>query len=622
MASPFSPSAGEPVERANPALNYIATDRIRVDPAFNPRKKFTDEETSAFAERISHSGWVSPLLVRPDPANPEGLLLVAGERRLRAVRHLGWKEVPAEVREMTDDEHRHLALAENVDRKELTVAEEAMAAREHIDAYGGDHALAARMLGWSESKLRHRLQLLHCAPEVMSALLEQQIDLGHAELFATLPPDRQLKALPRLLEAKLSVAEFREQVKGFSQPLDKAIFDKTQCQGCPANSDTQGNLFATNVGNGRCTNRDCFTVKTGEALQDRKRELAEEFSIVVFASEKVPDTTTALLRHGPNGVGDSQFEACRTCNFRGAIVNDAPGSSIGSVEGPNCFNLTCHREKRAALLQAERADPDTEGTPDSPGHAKSDASGTQAGSVSPSDKNAGGNAGPAKTATSGQGTAKAGPKEAPKSVQDAYAKIVARAASSRITASSPHALAVATFTLMRAICDEIDGLTFTALTKELGIPFKGDADPARRGNTSVVFELAKRSEADLMGLMQSLTIRLMESCGTDGSLRGKLNRRAIASEYATDPTIPMADHVVVDKDFLYAHTRPAIENILEESGFKAWMSAQEDGAKRYAALIGGGKATSIDAILSAGFDFKGYVPSGLNQQAKKWRSFK
>lgn len=141
-------------------LQHVAVSEIRVAPEFNPRRTFSDDETREFAERINNSGWVSPLLIRPDP-DGDGYLLVAGERRFRAVTYLGWEQVPVTIKQMDDVEHRKLALAENADRKDLNVAEEALAARAHVDAYGGDHEKAAESLGWPVKRLKHRLQLLH-----------------------------------------------------------------------------------------------------------------------------------------------------------------------------------------------------------------------------------------------------------------------------------------------------------------------------------------------------------------------------------------------------------------------------------------------------------------------------
>src|SRR5690606_20016898 len=90
---------------------------------------------------------------------------------------------------------RSRALAENIDRRELTIGEEALAARDHLAAYDGDHTAAAAALGWPVARLRHRLKLLHASPAVLDALMHGTIQLGHAELLATLPAENQDKAL-------------------------------------------------------------------------------------------------------------------------------------------------------------------------------------------------------------------------------------------------------------------------------------------------------------------------------------------------------------------------------------------------------------------------------------------
>lgn len=120
---------------------------------------------------------------------------MAGERRLRAIRPLGWLTVQVTIKAMSDTEHRRLALAENIDRRELTIGEEALAARDHLAAYDGDHTAAAAALGWPVARLRHRLKLLHASPAVLDALMHATIQLGHAELLATLPAENQDKAL-------------------------------------------------------------------------------------------------------------------------------------------------------------------------------------------------------------------------------------------------------------------------------------------------------------------------------------------------------------------------------------------------------------------------------------------
>lgn len=601
----------------DPELSYVPVDAIRVDPQFNPRKKFSDADTEAFAERLANSGWVSPLLVRPDPGNEEGYLLVAGERRLRAIQHLRWSSVPVTVKPMSDEEHHRLALSENVDRKDLTIAEEAMAAREYVDSYGGDHVKAAHMLGWSESRVRHRLLLLHCIPEVMQALLDETIQLGHAELFATLPHENQQRALPHLLERKLTVTEFREQLNGFSQPLKMAIFDKADCSTCPSNSDCQGSLFATHINAGRCTNRVCYQKKTDEALQVKRQDMQGEYAVVVFASEKVPGTTTPLIKHGACGVGEEQFDACRTCSFRGAIINDAPGSAVGSVEGPNCFNLACNQEKVAAYEEqrvgSDQTDDDEGGTEDNASAVPSTAKQTA--------KNAGKKV--AKKAVKkqvGKGKA-AAPKSVPAAAQDVYAKAVANAAKATIALDNRFPLALALYSLMRRAADESGDTTFNAIAKGEGLTHK-DIGDASRSNTDLVIELSRREEHELLAMMRSVSERIMDAATKDSAFRGNFKRRALVSLIVNERATDLTPHVVVDQAFLDAHTRPAVEHILEESGFRDWMLAKEDGAKQYAALLKEGKTKLIKAVLDSGFDFASYLPSELTKHCRNWAAYR
>lgn len=600
-------------------LTYVAVSTIRVAPEFNPRRTFSDKETSEFAQRINSSGWVSPLLVRPDPAG-EGYLLVAGERRFRAVIHLGWEHVPVTIKQMDDVEHRKLALAENADRKDLTVAEEALAAREHVDAYGGDHERAADSLGWPVKRLKHRLQLLHATPEVMEALLHERIQLGHAELLATLPHENQAKALPRILEKSLSVADLREQLNGFATPLAQAIFPLDQCQSCPFNSEFQRGLFAEHINGGLCTNKPCFATKTEEALQAKRVELKNDFGTVVLLSEKVPGTTVPLVKLGETGVGEEQFNACRTCEHRGCIVIDTPGKSLGQVSGPNCFNLACHSQMNATYR--EMLNP----TPSTPDDSGDDAEEGQGDTQSPQGTSAGGTA---KKPTSAAAKAK-GKKPAPKAktkatmkaVVDQYADAIRKAAIVTVQQDATIPLAMSAYAMLRVVADECPHEGFASTCKKVGLKYVEGSDSSKRNASQVVLELCGKSEEELRELILQLTTMIFDTKPNDTSFQGKLNRRGLAANISATAGVDLVSFIRVDKEFLSAHTRAAIESVLEESGFKAWCEAQDEGKKRYSAIVGKGKDDMVEAILAAGFDFAGYEPSGFAQERKGWEQFK
>ena len=595
-------------------LQHVAVSAIRVAPEFNPRRTFSDQETREFAERINSSGWVSPLLIRPDP-DGDGYLLVAGERRFRAVTYLGWEQVPVTIKQMDDVEHRKLALAENADRKDLNVAEEALAARDHVDAYGGDHEKAAESLGWPVKRLKHRLQLLHATPEVMDALLHDRIQLGHAELLATLPAENQAKALPRVLERGVSVADLREQLNGFATPLSQAIFSLEQCQSCPFNSECQRGLFAEHINGGLCTNKTCYAAKTDEALQAKRIELKGDFGTVVLLSEKVPGTTVPLVKLGETGVGEEQFNACRTCEHRGAIIVDTPGRSIGNVSGPTCFNLTCHGQMNAAYR--EILNPTATGTESDDDAAESQS--PQAGTPEAGAKQA------SKPVAKGHGkkpAPKPKTKATMKAVVDQYADAVRKAAVVAIQQDSVIPQAMSVYAMLRVAADECPQEGFTSICKKMGVKYAESSDSFKRNASQVVLDLCQKTEADLHQMTVVLTTMIFETNPNDASFQGKLNRRALAANIGSRAGADFVSFIRVDAEFLAAHTRAAIEAVLEESGFKAWCESQDDGKKLYSGIVGKGKDEMIKAILAAGFDFAGYEPSGFSHERKGWEQFK
>jgi PRTRC genetic system ParB family protein len=418
---------------------------IVVAPDHNPRKHFNTAEFDRLVESIRENGLLTPVLVRPNP-NGEGYELIAGERRLRAMRALGADTIPALIKDLDDTDAARAALIENLDRSALSVAEESLAAQSHVSAYDGDYEAAAKALGWGVQKLRHRLRLLHCAPEVMRSLMEEQITLGHAELLATVPVENQLKALPRVLANNIGVTELREQLNGFATPLAQAIFDQavSGCATCEFNSATQRSLFSTHLDNDMCTNRACFTGHTQTALQAKRDKLKEDFGTVALHSERVPGSTIPLVVHGESGVGAEQFSVCRGCQFRGAVIQDAVGPQTGKVDHPLCFNRACHSSKVDAHQQSLK--PVVEASDAQPSRPDVALPSDTTKVTSPSKPNPGASkASPAKPAAA---------KATPGAVADQYAAILRRAVTARLQTDPVTVLSLALYALLRVTGDE------------------------------------------------------------------------------------------------------------------------------------------------------------------------
>ena len=243
----------------------------------NPRRYFDRKKHDELVASIRLRGLLQPILLRP---KGDIYAIVAGERRYRAgLEAYGPDgEVPVIIREMTDQEALDAAIAENDDRDDPSETEQADAAVRYLAACQNDRAEAARRLGWSRAKLDRRLALAELSDAVKLALDERRIKVGHAELLAAIPADKQDKALETILGSGLDVNKTRDLLMRVTQNLGAACFDKTECTTCPFNSAAQRTLFETHVDDGHCTNPGCFDLKTqtAETIRFEEQERAEK----------------------------------------------------------------------------------------------------------------------------------------------------------------------------------------------------------------------------------------------------------------------------------------------------------------------------------------------------------
>lgn len=317
---------------------------ISIKDNFNPRKFFDDKEFNELVISIQSDGVLQPIIVRPK-INEEGYWVIAGERRYRAVVKLGLEEIPALVKNVNEEKARLIALVENSQRSDMSAAEEAVAAREILNECSGDKNEAVRLLGWSITKLEARLLLLHASSEVLKALTERKIKLGHAELLSQLPSDFQDATVAKIVQDGYSIAELKGKLALFSLELKNAAFDKTDCNGCPHNSSLQSSLFDDHINEGQCANRDCFNKKTEEAINVTRASLSEQYSVVYLDIERGLKSYKVVCESGTEAVGSIQLEqGCRQCGEFGAVLSTSPDSP-GRVTENCCFNLDCHTIK-------------------------------------------------------------------------------------------------------------------------------------------------------------------------------------------------------------------------------------------------------------------------------------
>jgi ParB family chromosome partitioning protein len=196
---------------AETAILQLPIDAIARNP-HQPRDHFDDEGIAELAASIAMHGVLQPIVVRV--AANGGYELIAGERRLRAVRVAGLDTVPAVVRDSAGGEPLELALVENIQRADLNAIEEAGAYRELIDRFSLTHEDVAQRVGKSRVAVSNALRLLDLAPETRQAISDGRISEGHGRALAAITVDELQRAVLRIvLDRGLSVRQTEELVR-------------------------------------------------------------------------------------------------------------------------------------------------------------------------------------------------------------------------------------------------------------------------------------------------------------------------------------------------------------------------------------------------------------------------
>jgi len=184
----------------------------RIEPnRFQPRVEFDRDAIKELKASIKQNGLIQPLVVRRAPG---GFELVAGERRLRAIKELGWEKVPAVIRELSDEAMLVLALVENLQRENLNPVEEALAFQQLIDGFGLTQQAVAKRIGRNRSTIANTLRLLTLQRPVRDMVSTGDLTAGHARAVLSLEGEKEQLALAtEIVRLGLSVREAERRAK-------------------------------------------------------------------------------------------------------------------------------------------------------------------------------------------------------------------------------------------------------------------------------------------------------------------------------------------------------------------------------------------------------------------------
>ena len=211
-----SPKSGEIMVR----INEVEPNRDQ------PRKDFDEDALMELADSIRQFGILQPLLVQKKKNYYE---IIAGERRWRAAKLAGIKEVPIIVKDYTDQEIVEISLIENIQRENLNPIEEAMAFKRLLQEFQLKQDEVAERVSKSRTAVTNSMRLLKLSPRVQQMIIDDMISTGHARALLAIDDEEQQFILAnKIFDEKLSVRETEKLVKALKNPKKEVKKEKPE----------------------------------------------------------------------------------------------------------------------------------------------------------------------------------------------------------------------------------------------------------------------------------------------------------------------------------------------------------------------------------------------------------
>ena len=201
----------------NDKIVEIALEEIKKNP-YQPRTYFNEEKLNELKESIEKNGLLQPIIVKKAV---KGYYIIAGERRYRAFELLGRKEIPAIIKEMTDEEMMVFAVLENLQREDLSALEESESYKNLMDKMSLTQEELAKKLGKSRPYIANSLRLLKLPTEIKNKLEQGVISTAHARTLLSLKTKKAMEEVCSLvIDRKMSVRELEEYVAKLLKPKE------------------------------------------------------------------------------------------------------------------------------------------------------------------------------------------------------------------------------------------------------------------------------------------------------------------------------------------------------------------------------------------------------------------
>ncbi|MCZ2259038.1 nucleoid occlusion protein [Sporosarcina sp. G11-34] len=235
MKSPFSRFFGsgekaDALEEIVEGKHHEQIEQVKIElitpNKYQPRSIFSEEKIEELARTIHTHGVIQPIVIRPVEGNRYEI--IAGERRYRAIKTLGWTEVPAIIRDLDDKETASIALIENLQREELTAIEEAYAYEKLLELHSLTQEALAQRLGKGQSTVANKLRLLKLPDEIKNAVMTKELSERHARaLISIKDSDLQLIVFKNAIEEQLNVKQLEKRIQEVLNPKEEVVKKQT-----------------------------------------------------------------------------------------------------------------------------------------------------------------------------------------------------------------------------------------------------------------------------------------------------------------------------------------------------------------------------------------------------------